>query len=57
MIQEDTKETKEPLILNEKISDEVFGEMRYLTSEENAEKLKMYRSISTVVAETSFFDY
>lgn len=51
------EDIKESLTLNEKISDEVFGEMRYLTSEENAEKLKMYRSISTVVAETSFFDY
>ena len=50
------KDLKNQTVLNEKISNEVFGEMRYLTPEENARKLKMYRSMSTAVAGASFFD-
>ena len=51
-----TVEQKESTALNERISIEVFGEMRHLTPEENARKLEMYRSMSTVVAGASFFD-
>ena len=51
-----TEEQKDSTALNERISIEVFGEMRHLTPEENARKLEMYRSMSTVVAGASFFD-
>ena len=50
------EDEKESTALNEKITNEVFGKMRHLTSEENARKLEMYRSMSTVVAGASFFD-
>ena len=38
---------REMPVLNERLSNEVFGEMRCLTPEENARKLEMYRSMST----------
>lgn len=50
------KDVKKSNILNEDISNEIFGEMRYLTPEENTKKLNMYRKISTVVEGVSFFD-
>ena len=36
------------------IAHELFGEMRYLTSEENARKRNMYRKMSTTVDEVEF---
>ncbi|MCQ2514761.1 MAG: hypothetical protein MJ089_06715 [Ruminococcus sp.] len=42
--------------LIEDISNEIFGEMRYLTPEENEKKIDMYRKMSTVVEGASFFD-
>ena len=33
-----------------------FGEMRYLTPEENARKRNMYRKMSTAVEGVNFFD-
>ena len=42
--------------LIEKISYELFGKMRYLTPEENAKKMDMYRQMSITVSDISFFD-
>lgn len=50
------KSVKKPNALNERISEEIFGEMRYLTPEENTKKLNMYRRMSTAIQGASFFD-
>lgn len=42
--------------LIEKISYELFGKMKYLTPEENAKKMDMYRQMSITVSDISFFD-
>lgn len=43
-------------VLIENISNELFGEMRYLTPEENKKKMDMYRKMSTIVEGVSFFE-
>ena len=50
------KDVKKSNVLNEKIANEIFGEMRYLTPEENARKRNMYRKMSTAVDGVNFFD-
>jgi hypothetical protein len=38
------------------IAYELFGEMRYLTPEENEKKQNMYRGMSTVISDIKLFD-
>lgn len=42
-------------ILFKDISSEIFGQMRYLSGEENAKKLNMYREKSTHITDLNFF--
>lgn len=46
---------KSPVLINE-IAEIFFGEMRFLTPEENERKIKMYKKMSTVVSGVNFFD-
>lgn len=50
------KDVNHSHVLIENLSNEIFGEMRYLSPEENTKKLNMYRKISTTVDGASFFD-
>ena len=47
---------KSPVLINE-IAEIFFGEMRFLTPEENERKIKMYKKMSTVVSGVNFFDW